>query len=91
MQKENLHVKNALNPQQNVTAFTATHTHSSAFESWSMVIMGYDLHTYSSSSYKHTQEGKCKYLKRHKWVRLLWLPDLNHARGHLTQSFVGMR
>lgn len=36
-----------------------------------------------------TQERCYDYLERDEWVRILWLPDLDHAGGHLTQGFLG--
>lgn len=36
-----------------------------------------------------TQERCYDYLERDEWVRILWLPDFDHAGGHLTQGFLG--
>lgn len=36
-----------------------------------------------------TRERCSDYLERDEWVRILWLPDLDHAGGHLTQGLLG--
>lgn len=35
-----------------------------------------------------TRERCYDYLERDEWVSILWLPDLDHAGGHLTQGFL---